>query len=243
MKIQKGVSLYTVISETILNEIKTGIYAVGDKLPTEPELSKQFDVSRTTIRMALQKLEMDGIINRMQGKGTFVKKPKHEENLSAAFKAFSDQMRELGLGYYSKVLELRAIPADSLLATKLEVLEKDPVIKLVRVRYANNEPLVFVTSYIPWKIAPDLINDDCSHSLLQLLKTKYQVKIKGALEILETVLIGKSETVHLGVPVGSPAFLLEAIVYSDKDAPIEYSHGIIRGDLMKFVTKRNYQEY
>ncbi|TCP30968.1 GntR family transcriptional regulator [Scopulibacillus darangshiensis] len=241
MVTQKGIALYSSLKEKLLNSIKNGTYKEGDQLPTESELSKKYQVSRTTVRLALQQLEIEGFILKKQGKGTFVTKPKIEENLSQGFQSFVEQMTHLGLEPYSKVLELTLIPADETVAEKLQLKEKEPVVKLVRLRYANKEPHSYIISFIPWSIAPGLINEDCSNSLYKVLTEKYKIQIGHDIETLEPILTDEEVSRFLNVTVGSPAFLLDAVIYSTANVPIEYAQDIIRGDRTKFTLKRHYQ--
>ncbi|MFF2482817.1 GntR family transcriptional regulator [Paenibacillus sp. NPDC058071] len=239
MEGKQGAALYIIVKEKLLALIKSGVYAVGDKLPTESELCQEHEVSRTTIRQALQQLEVEGHIQRVQGKGTFVAKPKIRESLTREIRTFMEQMRDLGLSSHSEVLELVVIPADEALAETLHLEAKDPVVKLVRLRFADSEPLQYVTSYLPWRIAPGLANDDCSGSLFDLLRTKYEVNIHRTVESIEPVLIEATISDRLETAPGSPAFSLESLTFNEKDQPIEYSKGIVRGDRFKFTMERS----
>ncbi|NRF94503.1 GntR family transcriptional regulator [Paenibacillus frigoriresistens] len=238
METKQGTSLYLIVKEKLLQLIKSGMYKIGDQMPTESELCKEYDVSRTTIRQALQQLELEGHIRRIQGKGTFIAKPKISESLTLNILTFVEQMKNLGVSSQSKVLELILIPADCTLAETLNIEEKDPVIKLVRLRNADSEPLQYVTSYLPWRVAPGLISDDITGSLFTLLSTKYEVKIHRSVESIEPILIDELVSGFLEVPVGSPSFSLESMTYNDKDQPIEYSLSIVRGDRFKFTMER-----
>jgi GntR family transcriptional regulator len=238
MEVKQGTSLYYTVKEKLLELIKSGKYKLGDQLPTESELCQTYDVSRTTIRLALQQLELEGHIQRVQGKGTFVSKPKIRESLTRNIRTFVEQMKDLGISSLSNVIEFVIIPADDTLADTLQIEEKDPVIKLVRVRYADAEPLQYVTSYLPWRVAPGLINDDCTGSLFDLLRSKYGVAINRSVESIEPVLLDEMVSKMLDVPAGSPAFLLESLTYNDKEQPIEYSYGLVRGDRFKFTMER-----
>jgi len=235
---KQGTSLYFIVKEKLLALIKAGAYKIGDQLPTELELCQEYDVSRTTIRLALQQLEFEGFIQKVQGKGTFVSKPRIRETITRNIRTFVEQMKDLGFSYQSKVLELMLIPADYSLAETLHIEENDPVVKLVRVRNADAEPLQYVTSYLPWRVAPGLVNDDISGSLFDLLRTKYQVNICRSVESIEPVLITEAISPYLDVPAGSPAFSVESLTYSDEGHPIEFSCGIVRGDRFKFTMER-----
>jgi GntR family transcriptional regulator len=235
---KQGVALYYVIKEKLLEKIKSGGMRVGDQLPTENELTQQFQVSRTTIRLAMQQLELEGYVRKVQGKGTFVSKPKLKESLTPSIKSFQEQMNGLGVKSHAKVLEQGVVPADMTLAEKLKIELKDPVVKLVRLRYADSEPLQYSTSFIPWKLAPGLTEDDCTGSLFELLRTKYHIALQRSIESIEPILQSKHTAGLLEVKPGSPAFLLESITFAEDDRPIEYSSAVVRGDLTKFTLER-----
>jgi GntR family transcriptional regulator len=237
---RSGTVLYSIVKNKIVELIKSGKYTVGNQLPTETEFCNEFNVSRTTVRLALQQLELEGRIYKVQGKGTFVAKPKVRQSLTAGVKSFAEQMIDQGLRPESKVLDLSVIPACSLLAESLQMEENDPLTKLVRLRYADNDPLQHETSYIPWKFAPGLVHDDCQGSLFHLLRTKYNLKIVRTVEHIEPILTDETISPYLKIPVGAPAFSVETVTFTEGDVPIEYSQGIFRGDRSKFVIERNY---
>ncbi len=238
---KQGTALYYSVKEKMLEFINNGKYEVGSQLPTESDLCKLFDVSRTTIRLALQQLELEGRIYKVQGKGTFVSQPKINEQITQNIKSFSEQMKDAGLSSYSKVLSLEVIPASLFLAHSLEVQQDDPIIKLVRLRFAEAKPYQHSTSFIPWKLAPSLLKDDCSKSLFQLLESKYNINILKSVESIEPVLPDQTICDMLNIPENTPSFLLESHTYSTDSIPVEYSTTIVRGDFAKFVTERYFR--
>lgn len=235
-----GISLYSMVKDKILEMIKSGKYSVGQQLPTESELCKQYQISRTTVRLALQQLVLEGRIYRVQGKGTFVSKPKIHHSMTTLEKSFAEQMLDQGLSPDTYILELQVIPATSELAKSLQIEEMDPINKLARVRSADNEPMLYEISYLPWKLTPGLINEDCSGSLYKLLRSKFQLQVKRTVEFVEPILSDQSVSHYLNIPEGAPAFYLETITYNADGVPIEYSQGYFRGDRSKFVIERNY---
>ncbi len=156
------------------------------------------------MRLALQQLELEGYIKRIQGKGTFVSAAKIQTPIPHKITSFAEQMR--GLRSESKVLELVVIPADHSIAELLKMKENEPVNKLVRVRYAEGEPLQYHTSYIPWKAAPGLAQEECTGSLFELLRTKYNIEISRGTESIEPILTDETISGHLLTNVGAPAF-------------------------------------
>ncbi|MBS4201952.1 GntR family transcriptional regulator [Bacillus sp. FJAT-49732] len=235
-------ALYNIVKNKILDQIKAGKFKVGDKLPTEMELCEEYSVSRTTVRIALQQLALEGRIHRIQGKGTFVSKPKIQTSLSTTEKGFASQLIEQGYKPKTDILDLRVIPADQTLAIHLQINEDDPVTRLTRIRYANDEPLFYSISYIPWKFAPGLVNDEegCKSSLFQLLQEKYNVEVHKTIETIEPILANETVSEYLGISEGSPVFSLETVTYNEDLKPIEFSDSVFRGDRSKFTIERFY---
>lgn len=234
-------TLYQLVKQRILESLKKGNYQVGHKLPTEAELCKEYNVSRTTIRLALHQLELEGFIYRIQGKGTFVAKHKLKKDFNHA-QTFTDHMMDLGIRPESKIVNCSVVPADSILAGILDINEGDPVIALGRIRFGNEEPLVYATSFIPWKAAPGLSEEECTGSLFQLLRTKYNIHLRNTIETIEPSLACEEIAEYLGIAVGSPVLLLECTTYDSNNVPIEYSKEFIRGDRIKFVVERSYDD-
>lgn len=237
---KKELALYTTIKFKIIELIKSGKYKVNDQLPTESEFCEEYNVSRTTVRLALQQLELEGYLKRIQGKGTFVSMAKIQTPLTQKIRSFAQQMQ--GRNSKSEVIELEVIPANQTIASILEIEEKDPVIKLVRLRYADKEPIQYHTSYIPWKVAPGLSIEDCQNSLFEVLRTKYGISISRGIESIEPILSDEVVSNYLNIPVNSPSFLSESTTYDDKDSVIEYAQIITRGDRTKFVVEQSYNE-
>lgn len=233
-----GKSLYTIIKFKIIELIKSGKYKVNDQLPTESEFCEEYNVSRTTIRLALQQLELEGIVKRIQGKGTFVSMEKIQTPITHKILSFAEQMQ--GRNSESKVIELKVIPADAAISNILGVKEKEPVTKLVRLRCVDGEPIQYHTSYIPWGIAPGIESDECTVSLFELLRTKYGINISRGIESIEPILTDEIVSDYLEIPVGSPSLMSESTTYDINDVVIEYAQIINRGDRTKFIIEQSY---
>jgi GntR family transcriptional regulator len=149
-------------------------------------------------------------------------------------------MKDSGLPSHSIILEFEIIPASEL-ATKLDLEEEDAVIKLVRVRYADGDPVQYVTSFIPWKVAPGLVYEDCQGSLFELLQTKFGIHMHRSIDTLQPMLADEKVCRYLQIPVHSPVMSIESINYDIHDVPIEHSRTFVRGDRARFVLEREYE--
>lgn len=243
MRNRQGSPLYHIIKEDILKKIQEKIYSFGSKLPSEASLCKEYNVSRTTIRLALQLLEEEGLIEKKQGKGSFVKQPKIKETQTSRIKSFSEQMEEIGLEYYSKVLTNELVFANLNISNVLEIEPNELVVKIERLRYAKGYPYQYAVSYVPSKLAKGLEKEDCSGSLFELLKNKYKVELFKSVEAIEPINPSNKTARLLEISTDTASFLSESITYTTDMVPIEYSETVVRGDFAKFISERFYTKY
>jgi len=228
--------LYYQLSAIIKRKIRMGSLKVGDKLPSEKELCERYKISRTTVRQAILSLVSEGLLYRKQGRGTFVARPKLSRGIMEVY-SFSRDMKNLGLNPSSRVLEQKIILATEDLAKNLNLkINEDKVIKLTRVRLANNEPLLIETTYIPYNIVPSLIKENMeTNSLYSILNEKYNLFFSHAIETYEAISIGKKEAKLLKCNPSTPGFFIERITYLKDGTPVELTNSITRADRCKFV--------
>lgn len=231
------VPLYYQLKELIEKKIDSGEWKPGEKIPSENELRITYDVSRNTVQKALNELVNEKLLERKQGKGTFVAKPKIDQPLTS-FYSFSKVMNDKGMNPKDIILKLEVEKVNYKIAKELQIGNEENVVKLQRVRTANNEPMIFETSYIPSKLVPDLSLADMENiSLYDLLESKFGITVSKAIEIFEPVLARKEESQYLDIVAGAPSLLLDRTAYDLKGIPIEFCRSIVRGDRCRFYTE------
>lgn len=241
MELEKeGKSLHSKVKEEIIRLITEKKYKPNTLLPTEAEFCEKFGVSRTTIRTALQQLSTEGYIYREQGRGTFVSDSKVKQTLSTTDVKFSEQLMTQGKKPLIKVLSLQVVSADEFLANLFQLKEGDPVNRLERIRYADEEPLQYEIAYLPWFKTPGLDREECEKSLYKLLEVQFRLTIKKTVEQLELILADEAIADTLNILVNTPCFSMETYAYLEDGVPIEYSKAVFRGDRANFVIERNY---
>ena len=239
LQIEEGaLPLYYQIIRIVEREIAEGSLRAGDQLPTEQELCDQYKVSRTTVRQAILSLVNDGLLYRKQGKGTFVAKPKLLRSITNLY-SFSASMKEIGLVPSSRVSEQKRVSATEDLIDKLDLGASDnDVIKIARLRLANGDPLIIETSYIPYRLAPLLLEEDLAHgSLYSLLGSKYRLHIMDAEETYESIAVNAKEAELLHCTPFSPGFFIERLAFLETGIPVEYSNSIVSASRCKLVTR------
>jgi len=227
---------YFQLKELLIEEIKKGRLKPGQQIPSEFKLCEQFRVSRTVVRQAISSLVQNGYLNREKGRGTFVTKPKITENLFQNLTGSYEDMLARGIKLVTKVLEQTKWEADSEILKRLKLEPGEPVIKIKRLRFISSEPIALVTTYLPYKICPPLLEENLTNqSLYGVLEEKYALRIAHGRRSLEAVSADRKTAALLGVKVGTPLMLLNSISYLADGRPIEYFSALHRGDRSKFV--------
>ncbi len=227
--------LYAQVVDAIQSSIENGQSAPGDQLPGEPELCRLFNVSRTVVRQALSELEQEGLVVRLKGKGTFVAEPKIRESLVEELTGFYQDMQAKGHEPVSRVLRQEIAAASRRIAAMLQVKIGAPVIQIDRLRFVDDEPIVLVSTYLPYDLFPALLKTDLSHaSLYAFLEREYGMVIARGRRTLEAVAARKDEAVLLEVEEGDPLVLIDSVSYLPDGRPIEYYHALHRGDRSRF---------
>lgn len=156
---------YKEIENDILEKMNAHYYKTGEAIPTEQQLSKEYNVSRVTIRKACDALVMRGLLKRITGSGTYVESlPAHQKETRQI--GFTKEMEKLGMKARTEVTTFSTIQADSHIASFLGIKENDLIYYIERNRYGDDLLLQFEISYMPVAYFPDL-------SISQLLISKY----------------------------------------------------------------------
>lgn len=244
MSTSKTSALYAIVKQDILKKIKSGVYQPGEQLPTEDELCKIHHVSRTTVRLALQQLELERLIKKKQGKGTFVTANQSQivHHMMAPIISFTGHMKELGRRPETQVLHTQVIPAAAPLDEILQVAAGSPVSKLVRLRLADDEPVAHEVCYIPWQLAPGVSNENLAGSLFEVLAQKYGLQVDRSIDILKPVVTDPEIAGLLKIEPNSPSIHIQTVSYLDDNTPVEYSESVFRGDAANFIIERNFDE-
>ena len=225
---------YYVVKRHLLDHIAA--LAVGSPVPPERSLAVELGTSRTTVRQALAELEIEGRLQRIQGKGTFVAVPKMAQVL--ALTSYTEETRAHGRHPGSKILDITTLGADLELAGKLRLRPSARVVCIQRLRVADNEPMAIEHTHLPAQLVPRVrryLTD--SASLYELLEARYGVRIAEAEETIETVLASPREASLLGTDTGLPMLLVCRLSLDLTGQPVEWVQSWFRGDRYKFVTR------
>jgi GntR family transcriptional regulator len=214
----------------------TEVLSPGSPLPPERALAERYATSRTTVRQALAELVIEGRLQRIQGKGTFVAKPKVAQELQLV--SYTEDMRHHGLSPETRILDIGYVTADEQMAALLGIRPGGRALRIHRLRLADGEPMSIDTSLLPARRFPGLRKELPRHrSLYETLATAYDVHLAEAEETIETVLATPEDAGLLGVDVGLPLLLLSRHAFDIHGEPVEWAQSFYRGDRYKFITR------
>lgn len=226
--------LHYQIFEDIKSKILNKELMEGEMLPSEVELQKLYEVSRITIRRAIQDLEFEGLVKKYQGKGTFVSTIKHNYDLRR-LTSFSEDVKKYGEISSSIIRDFKIIKADFKLASALDIFEGDEVFYLERIRLSGDTAVGLHKAYIKKtnQFTLERAEFNESTSLYETLESK-GVHLKHANELLEAQMPDDEIRVCLGMKESVPIFYKERITYDLHDAPVEYVEMFYRSDMYQY---------
>jgi GntR family transcriptional regulator len=218
---------YFQLREILLDLVETEL-GVDQAIPSERELSQRYGLSRMTVRQAVDHLVSEGRLYRVQGKGTFVARPKIEMPLRLA--SFTEDMRARGLVPGSRDLDRRTAPASAHLARALGIEPGDPVHVIERLRTADGIPMAVERSHIPRAVAPALADESLAdRSLYDLLAQRFGVLLDSGEQTIEAGIVDPADAAVLELAAGSAVLLLQRRSFA-AGRPVELTVSTYRAD-------------
>lgn len=209
---------------------------IGAAIPPERELCQRFGVSRMTLRRAVDELVREGLLERKQGRGTYVAAPKVGQQLTMT--SFSEDMRRRGLVPGSRTLSLSQTTAGAQLGWRLEVPPQAQVLRARRLRLADGRPMALETLHVPCALAPDLTAEELTDaSFYEVMAAKYGLEIASGVQSVEPTVINAEEAEVLEAPEHSPAFLFERTSRTAGGVVVEFVRSVYRGDRYQLIVE------
>lgn len=230
MRRDKSNIIYKKIKKSIISEE----YKPGTLIPSERELMILFNVSRTPIRKALDKLVRENLIIKKIGDGTYVNRPLLNQGINK-FYSFTEEMKKRGKKPTSQLISFEEKEEDFLGIFS----EKIPIYEFERVRFADNEPLMFSKTLISKALIGSISKEELENKpLYDIFKIKLNFNLLQAEQTMKPCIITKEEAEYLKVNEGSLGMFVERKLFINNEL-LEYSCGIIRGDRFEFTIKYN----
>lgn len=224
------VPLYYQLTNLIDEMINSGVYSPGELIPSENLLCKQFEISRTTVRQAIQELVNGGKLVRTQGRGTYVNAARIEKP-TYRLSGFTQDMKELGLVPNSKTLQFAPLMPPRHVSEALRLEENEAAIILERLRFAGKDVMGVDVSYFSFKRFMKLLNMNFeNNSLYQTLEKEFGVIPIRSKDYVEAHRCPREIADLLEISSGDPILFLREIVYDQDDIPFELGESYYRAD-------------
>jgi len=219
----KGEQLRSILEDLI------DLLKPGDPLPSERELAERYDVARMTVRAELTRLASEGMVERIQGRGTFVAEARVAQ--AAALSSFTEDMRARGHRPGSQVLGQGVVAADDLVARRLEIELGTPVVRVRRVRTADGEPMALEEAFVPADRFGALADEDLvDASLFAVLEERFGARFPEADQRVVAVEIVGEDANLLRVAPGRAGLKFHTILIDEDERPLAYAWSLFRGD-------------
>lgn len=224
--------LYLQLAAYLRIQIQNGVLQPGDMMIAENSLCEILNISRTTVRQSMNQLVEEGLLVRYRGKGTFIANMKIKRNMNHLYN-FTEDMKTVGAAPCSKVLKsevLKTCPEEIAEILKLPTPQA-PVFYLERLRLANNEPILWERTYIPYYLCNKIESYDFNkNSLYRILSDTYQLEMYHAKESLDAIILSRKEAELLESKPRSAGYKIRRVSYLSSGFAFEYTTSVTRAD-------------
>ncbi|MFB1049924.1 GntR family transcriptional regulator [Paraliobacillus sp. JSM ZJ581] len=228
------IPIYYQLENLIRTQIERGEFLAGDALPSERVYAETYNISRMTVRQAINNLAIEGLIVRQKGKGTFVAEKKFQQALQG-LTGFSEDMFARGLQPSNKTIHLEEIKPTPMIAAKLMIDLNEPILMIKRIRLADQAPISLETIYTPTKIVDKATFSNINVSFYQYVEQQLGLTIAHATQEIESSLATKYEQKYLTLKKGDPVLSMRRTTYLSDGMPFEYVMSAYRADKYIFT--------
>lgn len=219
--------------DVIIEQIEQNNIAENCKLPSERELCEKYNISRATVRKAIDELEKEEYIYKKQGKGTF-RAPKKVNQGLFKFYSFTEEMKKLGKIPSSKIINFEITKCDDSISKKMNINIGEQIYKFTRLRLADDKPMIYEVSYVPYERFPGIIKSDLEkNAMYDIFKNKFNANFTMAKQSFSSVVTREYEAKFLQISKNIPSMMIKRLTYEGQKI-IEYTISIARGDMFKY---------
>lgn len=233
---KSGLPKYLAISNSLIDQIRSGSLAPGMRVPSENEIIRDYQVSNTTARKALANVEQLGFATRIKGRGTFVRE-RGVERSATKILSFSQNMRQAGRVPSTRVLQAEIVSRGSptLIISGRRYTMKAPLFRILRLRFGDDEPILLEERFISADLCPDLLANDLTGSLYGIYDGVYGLQLTEIKQRIRSILLDDQAKEHFGLSGETPGLLIEGITFSGKEMLLEMEGSVYRGDTYQFT--------
>ncbi|RST90434.1 GntR family transcriptional regulator [Vagococcus humatus] len=229
--------IYLQIHDQIRTEIEAGKWQVGDRLPSERELAERFGVSRMTLRQAIQTLADEGVLERKIGSGTYVAKQKVQEWMTGTT-SFTDIIQSQGKVPSSKVIAYFVTQPSSSEQEKLQLTGHDKILRMERIRYADDIPICFEVTSIPYSLIKNYNKAEITQSFYHVLGEKGHHEIGTSNQTISAMIAAEKIAEYLEMKKGEAILKVRQVSYFKDGIPFEYVRSQYVGSRFEFYLQK-----
>jgi len=224
---KNGIPLYIQLKNELLNDIRKN-YHTNDIIPSEPLIEQKYNVSRITVRRAIDELVKEGVLEKKQGLGTFIKEKK------ILYKANHIGSLSQRLLKQKHILETKSIEYEIIQnENENEFLKCNKLLCIKRFRILDNVPFAIMKNYIDINLVPNIQEKFNIESLYEFYQKEFDIKFYNAKETVEATLSNKEQSNILNIKENSALLSLKRLSFDKNNNPIEYSNIKIKADMYK----------
>lgn len=228
--LKQGIPRHEQISNWLRNKIDSGEFKVNQKLPSENEFSEKFDVSRVTVRRALQTLENEQLIYRCQGLGSFVNDHRSHQSF-VRLTDFVEDMKRAGMKASSQVVSMKTTSVPEPITSILKIEPGKTVIRLDRLRLGDGQPIAFDITWLPMFYGQLIEGYDLTeHTIYDILEKDFDIPVEKGCYHIEAENADDYLAEHLQVNHGDALLLIDRLSLTTGDKPIYYQKRYYRTD-------------
>lgn len=222
--------IYQSLEEELRRNIENGTWKNGDQLPSEEELTKIYKVSRGTVRKSIGLLVEEGLLEKVQGRGTYVSSSSGSYPFAQELISFAEEMKQTGRDFSTKVISCNVVAPDKEISEKLGADANERILDLKRVRSIEGKPVALIHNWIRLSRCPGLEKLDYSKiGLFDAIENVAGTRIVCGVRNFSAKGLDDDEARLLEMKPKDPILLMRQVTYGQDD-PIECSVFLLRSD-------------
>jgi GntR family transcriptional regulator len=225
------IPLYYQLAQRLQADIVAGVVNPGDLLGTEKAIQERYQVSRATVRKALEELARSGRLVRITGKGTFVAAPRVVVDAPDLL-SFTEEMRRRGITPGASLIAFEDAACPPEVAEALQCAPGTTLRYIRRVRTGDGTPILVVDHYLPLQVP--LAADDLHQSLYETIERSSGMRLQEAYHTVRAGLAEPDEAGLLGIEPGDPVLRFRRVTLAAAARPVVYEQGTARADLYEY---------
>ena len=215
--------LYIQLADILIKAIEKNDLKENDPIPSENELLKRYQISRSTIRQSFSHLEKLGRVQKIRGKGTFVKNPKHRQFIRG-FQDIEAGIKNAGSVPSNKLIEVRKILPSDYWLNRFNLKDDQEMVLVRRIKSSNQRPIAIEERLLPKRIHNKLSQEDLSNNpIFNAIENNSDTKIQRVTYIISSRRLSESEALELEVDIEKPVFRRIGTYFDQHDDQIMFS--------------------